>query len=671
MTTISVPNPTPAAGRLALAADALGRAARRTPDFLVNVIGQKRVLARPYAGVMHFLIFWGVTIQVLGTAVNLMQMKLFTPFEITFFPRSNLYLAYELIMDLAGVAILVGVAMALFRRLALRPRTMPSRWDDYYALGLLALIPMVGFTVEALRMVAVSPPWAAWSPVGNALAGFLRGAGVVPAQAMQVHTAVMWSHAAIALALLASVPFTKMRHVVYAPLNVAFRSRQRPGTVPLVADIENAETFGVGPVNEYTTGQLLSFDACLRCGRCEDACPVNACDATFSPREIVWQLRTEMVDELVNRDAPARLVLEGAVDPDTSWKCTTCGACVMACPAFIDPPDALIDLRRYQTMSTGEVPSAVGDALRNFERQNNPWGLPADDRAVRVRDLGVRTLAPGETTDTLLYLGCAFTYDERNTRVARALVGLLQNAGVDFAVLDGEPCCGESARRLGHEYLFQEMARANLSALQQVNFRRIVTGCPHCFNTLKNEYPELGANFAVVHHTELLAELGARAGGKAGAGAAGTPGARGAAAASGQVVYHDSCYLGRYNDVYDAPRKLLDGAGVKRSELPLHGADSFCCGGGGGQMWMEIEPEHRLNNRRLDEAVAAGADVVATACPYCLLMFDDAIRSKGLGDRVRVMDVAEVMASSVGPGASAAESAAAPATGAAPGEVRT
>jgi len=607
----------------------------RLRDFFVHVLAQVRILKKAYPGIMHLLIFWGVTIQVIGTAINLQQMALFIPFLELPFPRGAGYLAYELVMDLAGVAILLGVLMAAFRRRVLRPKTLETRWDDYYALILLALIPIVGFTTEGLRLVSASPPWAAWSPVGYLVANLMRLMGMSPESALGFHPYLVLTHATLGLTLLASIPFTKLRHLVTAPLNVVLRPFRNMGALTKIEDIEETEILGVGDVAEFTSHQLLSFDACLRCGRCEEACPATSSGMTYSPKNLVQILRTAMVDKLVAQNGNSEKELVGEIVVDENiWSCTTCGACISICPVFIDPVDQVIDLRRYQTLTTGQVPKSVADTMRNFERQGNPWGMPPEDRVAWAQGLGVRELAPGDETDVLLYLGCAFAYDDRNKKVAQSFVRLLQKADVDFGILGlDETCCGETARRMGHEYLFQVFAEQNIEIFNQVNFKRIVTQCPHCFNTLKNEYPQMGGDYKVQHYTEFLAELTLPW-------ESFSPNGNGL---KGQVSYHDSCYLGRYNQIYDQPRGLLEKAKVKTAELPNCGENSLCCGGGGGQMWMETDADTRINHLRIQDALDVKSDVVATACPYCLLMFDDAIRSKGIGEDIQVLDIVEVL----------------------------
>lgn len=303
---------------------------------------------------------------------------------------------------------------------------------------------------------------------------------------------------------------------------------------------------------------------------------------------------------------------------------------------LIDPVSTIVDLRRYLTLTTGEVPGSVGETLMQMERRGNPWGLPKEEHAPWARELGVRTLQPGESTDQLLYIGCAYGYDSRNQAAGKTFAGLLQKAGVDFAILGAaEGCCGETARRMGHEYVFQVMVEENIQTLSSVKFNRMITPCAHCFNTFKHEYPHFGADFEVVHHSQVLAEL-------ADAGKLAPNGAF----AGKQITLHDSCYLGRYNDIYQPPRHVLDQLeGVTRVEMKRSHAKAFCCGGGGGQMWMETDPNTRINQQRLRQVVEeAEAEMVVTACPYCLIMFDDAIRSKGVGDQVKAIDIAEAIA---------------------------
>ena len=605
----------------------------RIKELLTHVFVQPRILKKVSPGIMHFMLFWGVGIQVVGTIINLLNMALFQPWVIEW-PRLGVYLGYELVMDIAGGMILVGVGMAAIRRYIQRPKYLETHWDDGFALIMLTLIVLVGYINEATRFISTNPQWAAWSPIGNWFAGVLAAVGVSAQQAQAWHDASVYIHATLAMALVAALPFTKMRHIIYAPLNILKHPLRKTGELEKIEDIENTELLGVGKVSEFTPQQMLSFDACLRCGRCEDACPSTFSGMPYSPKDLIQFMRTSMLDNLVTggNGVGETEIMATVIDDEYPWLCTTCGACIEKCPALINPVDEVVDLRRYQLLTTGQMPKSVGDTMRNFERQGNPWGMPPENRMAWAEGLDIRELAPGDETDVLYYTGCAAAFDERNKKVARAFAKLMQKAGVDFAVLGfDEVCCGETARRMGHEYLFQEFAKQNIETFASVKFKRVVTACPHCFNTLKNEYPQMGGDFKVMHYSELLAELDLPAASANGNGV------------HGKVTYHDSCYLGRYNKIYDEPRKLLKGADVNLVEMARSREDSFCCGGGGGQMWLEVDANTRINHRRLADSVDAKADVVATACPYCLLMFDDAIRSKGMGEQIEVMDIAEVL----------------------------
>jgi Fe-S oxidoreductase len=352
----------------------------------------------------------------------------------------------------------------------------------------------------------------------------------------------------------------------------------------------------------------------------------------YSPKDLIQTLRSSMLDNLVhpNSENQVKDLSPQFAHEEYAWFCTTCGACLVKCPAFIRPVDEIVDLRRYQVLTTGKMPKSVGDTMRNLERQGNPWGIPPENRMAWADGLHIRELAPGDDTDVLLFTGCAAAFDERNKKVTRSLVKILQKLEINFAVLGyDEMCCGETARRMGHEYIFQEFAKQNIETFGKVKFNRILTSCPHCFNTLKNEYPQMGGDYLVQHYSEFLAGMDPKAFGKSDNDV--------------KFTFHDSCYLGRYNNVYQAPRKLLDESGIDMVEMKRHEEDAFCCGGGGGGMWMETDANTRINHRRLQDALDVNAEAVATACPYCLTMMEDAVNSKGLGDRIKVLDITEIL----------------------------
>jgi heterodisulfide reductase subunit C/nitrate reductase gamma subunit len=419
MTTNAIPSSAQgqASGRLARVGETWRRARPHVRDFFIHTLGQVRILKKAYPGLMHALIFWGVTIQVFGTAINLMQMQLFIPLVELPFPRGNTYLAYELIMDLAGVAILAGVSMAAVRRYILHPKTLETRWDDTFALVILGLIPIAGFTLEASRLLSAVPPWSAWSPVGNLVADMLAALGMTAAGAVVLHNVLFWVHMALGLTLVVAIPFTKLRHLIYVPLNVILKPQRKEGVLEKIENIDEAEILGVGQIEQFTPHQLLSFDACVRCGRCEEICPATQSGMSYSPKSFIQSMRQAMLSGLVNTNGNGKEAHEliGEVLPEeTPWYCTTCGACLSICPAFVNPVEEVIDLRRYQVLTTGNMPKSVGEALRNIERQGNPWGMPAQDRVAWAQNLGVRELGPGDETDVLLFLGCASAFDDRN-----------------------------------------------------------------------------------------------------------------------------------------------------------------------------------------------------------------------------------------------------------------
>ena len=604
-------------------------------DFLLYSLLQLRIWKKIYPGIMHFLLFWGVTIQLIGTAIILMQMKLFTPFELSI-PRMSDYFLFERIMDLAGIFILVGVVMAIIRRKVMKPKYLGYKWDDYFVIALLTLMVLAGFTTEAMRLISALPEWMAYSFIGSIVSNLFLAWGVTPEIAFRLHPYFVLLHIFLGLVFGASLPFTKMRHMIMAPLYIWLRPRRHIGALAKIEDIEETELLGVGNINEFTSRELLSFDACLDCGRCEDVCPATASGLDYSPRTLIQSLRDDAVNALVKRNGngSSRELSAEMFKEETLWACTACGACLTRCPIFIRPPERVVDLRRYATLMTGEMPKSVGDTLRNMERQGNPWGMPPQDRMKWADGLDVRELAPGDDTDILFFAGCAAAFDERNKKVTQSFVKLLKKADVDFGVLGlDEACCGETARRMGHEYIFQVMAEQNIETFNEINFKRIVTQCPHCLNTLKNEYSQMGGDFEVIHSSQLLTEI---------ADNLDIDQAKGDGI-EGKLTYHDSCYLGRYNNEYKAPRNLLDKAKIDRVEMERSGENSFCCGAGGGGMWVETDADKRINHKRLQDAIDVEADVVATACPYCLTMFEDAANSKGLGEQLQVLDISEVL----------------------------
>ncbi len=605
----------------------------RLRDVLVYAIGQARTVDRIYPGIMHLLIFWGVILQGVGTVIKIWQMGLFLPFNWIWplFSRNG-YLGYELVMDLAGGAILLGVVMAAIRRTLIRPGFMETSWDAVYALILLTAIPVVGFLTEGLRLLSTNPSYAAWSPIGNLTANFLRSAGVQGAAVELLHPYLFWSHVGLGLVFAASIPFTRLRHMLTAPLHIFLKTDRPTGELETIPDLMEAEVLGAETISDFSSLGLISFDACLQCGRCEAVCPATIAGMDYSPRVLLLQLRDNMAESLQSGETGSTDGLYPDLTTESMlWACTTCGACLDVCPAFIRPPEHVVEIRRAQVLMTGEMPQNVGETLRNYERQGNPWGIPPKNRTGWIKDLTVPVIGPGDKVDVLFFVGCAGAFDERNQQVTRSFVQLLQKLRVNYGILgEEELCCGETARRMGNEYLFQTFAEENIALLEEIQFKRIVTLCPHGLNTLRHEYPRFGGHYRVQHAVEFLVEI--------------LPQQRlTLESPPSRLTFHDSCYLGRYNNIYTQPRFLLKQLQVEPVEMKESRENSFCCGGGGGGMWLETDPQTRINHHRLEQALEVEAKTITTTCPFCLIMLDDALRSKGMTEEIQVLDLMEIL----------------------------
>jgi Fe-S oxidoreductase len=600
--------------------DRLDRWGERLKGVLTHFIGQRRILAPGYrlAGIMHALIFWGFLAVALNTVHFVLSGLFRRPVHLPLFgPDDLLGPAYAVVRDVFEVEVLAMVASAAFRRVAIRPKRLTPSWDAALILSLIATLMLTDLGMARLEL-----------PPGGAAFG-----------------AMWWVHLGALLGFLCYLPVSKHFHVVTSLPSVLFR-RLDTGSLPAM-DIEKAaeaERFGVRGFEDLRWKDFLDVYSCTECGRCQEACPAFATGKPLNPKKINEDMREALLPVLPvlagmrPKDGAELPVLPGGViHEDVLWSCTTCRACEQACPLFIEFVDRIVGMRRKLVLEDSAFPTELGTAFRNLEKSGNPWGQPAHARADWAEGLDVPMLGEvdGEV-EYLLWVGCAGAFDARGQKVARATATILKAAGVSFAALGPEEqCTGDPARRSGHEYLYQILAQANIETLNgyRARFRRIVTQCPHCFNTILNEYPQLGGRYEVVHHTQVIAELIASGRIRLQEGAA-----------LGEVTFHDSCYLGRHNGEYDAPREALAAVpGLKLVEMPRSRERGFCCGAGGGRMWMEEKLGTKVNHERIGEAAATGAGTVASGCPFCMTMLADGANETGRQEQLRVLDVAQIV----------------------------
>jgi Fe-S oxidoreductase/nitrate reductase gamma subunit len=611
---------------------------------VANGLGRRRLSAgdlKPrefYPGIAHFLIFAGCIVLLLGAFLDFISHYFFH------FMQGSFYLGYSVVTDSFGILVLIGVILAVIRRYGQKPDRLDNTPDDLIALVLIGVVVVTGFIVEGLRIAATelkaTPDWAAWSPGGFLLAQAFRG--LSQESLLLWHRINWWLHMVIAFGAIAYVClyWNRLWHIVISPANVFFRSLKPKGALAPI-DLEKAEHFGASKIEDFTWKQLLDLDACTRCGRCQDNCPAYISGKPLSPKKMTQDLKRSFVErarlktKTENPDSRRPLIGE-VVTEDELWACTTCFACQEVCPVWVEPVNKVVDLRRNLVMEQANIPETAEGALRSIESRGHPWRGTTLSRTDWAEGLGVKTIAEDKDIELLFWVGCTEALEDRSLKVSQAVAKLLKLAGIKFAILGAEEsCCGEPARRLGNEYLFQMQAQKNIELMKGYGVKRIVTACPHCFNTIKNEYPQFGGEFEVIHHTQLIARLIKE-------------GRLKINKARGEVVtYHDPCYLGRYNDIYQPPRQILKNIpGTKIVEMEQNRERGFCCGGGGGHMWLEEHTGRRINELRTEQALETKAQTVITACPFCLQMFDDGIKAKAAEEKLKVMDIAELVARS-------------------------
>lgn len=658
-----------------------------------NGLFQRKVVERRGVGLYHSLISFGFLVLLFTTTMVFLDHDL--GIEIY---QGNFYLGVTLLSDLFGFGVIIGCALAAKRRYVQNPDLLHNQPADFFLIGMLALLCVQGFILEGLRIHAAGDPWAAYSPIGAVFASVFWA--LSPAAAEMLHFLMWWFHTVTVFAFIALIPYTKFFHVFASAINLYFQPRERhPGQIQSPGDLqellEKGEEFslGLGNIADYSWKNLLDLEACTSCGRCQDACPAYNSGKPLSPKWMILDTRNHLLalaadgkfqksslpapllklDSLLtkrylDRSSGVRPLEEGyeakgafraanekvqqapltigagvedrisgqVMDPNVFWTCNTCYACVEACPVGINHVDIIVGNRQNMVLMEGEIPSEAGNTLRAIETRTNPYGAP-EDRIQWLEELEVPVLSPGDEVDYLYWVGCVSSYDRRKQKIAQSLVKLMKAAELNFGILGtAEGCTGDPARRLGEENLFQTLAKSNIELLQSVKFHTLVANCPHCFNTIKNEYPEFGnlgngKQPEIIHHSVLLKRLQKE-------------GRLKIDAKEDSVTFHDPCYLGRYNDEYDAPRETLTQSKLKVLDVEESRNKGMCCGAGGGHFWMDLKIGERTNSRRVDQLARSGAKTFATACPFCMQMLEDGVKLTDREGEIAVKDIAEVLA---------------------------
>ena len=622
---------------------------KRFKVLLRETLLQKQVRNSSFPSIMHCLVFYSFAVLFITTLIVMVEYDAghLLGVHLNIF-RGFVYVFFSVASELAGILVLIGVAMAAYRRYVLKPETLPNTTEDGLVLLMVAGLVITGYLTEGLRIAVNGDPWKMISPVGWGISNLFAGTGQDAGKT--VHASLWWIHTLFAMSWIALIPYTKFVHLLSLPANVFFSKLkprgelQRPDIEKLMesADADADLKIGIQKADEFSWKQRLDLDACVSCGRCEEVCPAYMADKEyFTPRQLISRMKQALYDLDGKRDGADKPVeiqdIVGKVfDEEFIWHCRTCGACMEVCPALIDHVDTLMELRRNEVLIQGRMPEEAGRALRTFETNGNPFG-PQSDRVDWINQMKVRVVGPGEKVDVLYWIGCCVTFDPQKHKIASDLCRLMEKCGIDFGVLgEDEKCCGDPARVMGQEMLFQQTAKEQVELLKQRQFQVLLTGCPHCYNVLKHEYRQFGADFKVVHHSEFIHEMLYLGKLKPEFGE------------EQKYVYHDPCYLGRYQKIYDAPREALKSIPRARMlEMKNRREKSLCCGAGGGHYWMDLKRGERINNLRVKQAHAAGADTIVTGCAYCMHMLQDSVKLLNYDETMRVVDVASLVANSL------------------------
>lgn len=618
--------------------DRTGEIGRRIGDTLRYAFAQKRVLAKP-SGLIHLAIFWCFLVLMIAN-IEFIVHGLIPSINFTLLPDSLFGPVLQMI-DAVSLITLAAVTIAAIRRAVAPPYPEARTFEAFFILFLIAVLMLAGFGVNAAKIGAMRGAMQASAietlPISSWFIQFIPAG-----QGKLVHDLSWWTHALVLLLFMNLLPLSKHFHIITAIPNIFFRRLEQPA-IPEREQFTAGNSFGIDRADGYTWKELLDAFSCTECGRCQNACPAHTTGKELNPRRVIHDLKLNLLKNgpalKQGHDAAVPLIGEGegSISEEAIWACTTCGACLESCPVFIEQMPKLIPLRRHLVEMQSKFPEELLNLFENMEGRSNPWGIAPSERGKWATLLGERPFVPG-VTEYLFYVGCAGSFDSRAKQVSLALAQLLDKAGVSWGILGKEElCCGDSLRRLGNEYVFDRLATRNVALFKEKGVVKVIAQCPHCLTTLKNDYRQYGIELDVIHHSQLLLQLVQDGRLKLPRQATGL----------GSLVYHDSCYLGRHNGIYDEPREALQLAtGAEPKEMERARENGFCCGGGGGRMWMEEFTGERINLERVKEAMEQQPDMVCTACPYCLTMFEDGLKDLRKDEQVKVKDIAEVLAES-------------------------
>ena len=623
---------------LGRAENRFGDIGKRIGNMLLYAFGQRRVVSRVF-GFNHFVLFWCFLTLLFANTVFLLNGLFPDYISLSRLP-TGAYYTLAFIFDLVSVLALLAVVVALIRRAAFAsPHIGGLSRDAVTILGLVAILMIAFFGMHASEIAQGSEAAAAYMPVSSfAAATFLSGVSTGSLTGYAVF--FWWLHAIVLLSFLNYLPYSKHMHILTAIPNCFFKSLVKVNVQPR-EEFKKGNTFGVGQVNEFTWKGLFDSYSCTECGRCSDACPATFTGKPLNPRLVIHDIKLNLLKNgpLLIQNGVAELPLigsgqEGSVSDEVIWECTTCGACMEVCPVFIEHVPKIVDMRRNLVEMQSKFPEELLSFFENMEQRSNPWGIAPGERVKWAAEIEVKPFEAGKT-EYLFFVGCAGAFDARNRRTTLAVAKILDASGISWGTLGrDEPCCADSLRRLGNEFIFDAMVKENIKLFEERGIKKVITQCPHCYSTLKNDYRQYGIELEVSHHTEFingLIEEGKLKLDKVGD--------------LGNVVFHDSCYLGRHNLIYEAPRKVVTSVtGRVPTEMDCHHDRSFCCGAGGGRMWMEEPIGKHINVARVEEALKKDPATICVCCPYCMTMFEDGLKDKNADDRVQVLDLAEITA---------------------------